>query len=215
VPGSQAHEERSGAAGRPNGLRHLLPLDDLAALQALSERGLAQAGHSLSRLLGHGVRLGTSGVAVAAMEGLPPLAAERPACRLAGLQFRISGEGRGCLFILFPRTTIVRMLQVLLGGVPAAGGFSELERSTIREIGNVVASSFLTELGDSVRRRFLPSPPRVLLDDLGRVMAETQAALRRAGSKVVVIEGTFSDPDQQIEGRFFILPEVDGAWQDD
>jgi chemotaxis protein CheC len=112
--------------------------------------------------------------------------------------------------ILFPMPTIRRMLEALLGRGVAAEDFTEMERSAIREIGNVLASSFLSELGDLTRRRFLPSPPRILLDDLPRVMVETVTSLAQLGPRVAVVQGLFEDPVQQIQGQFFILPDVDG-----
>jgi chemotaxis protein CheC len=105
--------------------------------------------------------------------------------------------------------TIRRMLEALLGRPGAGAEFTEMECSAIREIGNVLASSFLSELGDLTRRRFLPSPPRILLDDLPPVMADTLASLARLGPQVAVVQGLFEDPVQHIQGQFFILPEMD------
>jgi chemotaxis protein CheC len=183
---------------------------DLRVLRALSERSLVHAGDSLSALLGHGVRLTASGVHLLPVEELPALVANVAPGSVGGLQFHITGEGNGSLMILFPMSTIRRMLEALFDRRAAEQGLTEMERSAIQEIGNVLASSFLSELGDLTRRRFLPSPPRILLDDLQRVMGETLVSLARLGPRVAVVQGLFEDPVQQIQGQFFILPEMDG-----
>jgi chemotaxis protein CheC len=189
----------------------LFGASDVAALTALSQRSLRHAGESLSALLGHGVGLRTSGVSQVALDALPALVAESGGT-FGGLQFRIAGErGGGCLVVLFPMPTILRMLETLLGRVTPPGQFTDLERSAIREIGNILASSFLNELGEATRQRLVPSPPRLFLEDAARVMEEIRGSLERLGPRVLVIQGLFEDPAQQLEGRFFILPEVDGT----
>ncbi|MFB3817194.1 MAG: chemotaxis protein CheC [Candidatus Methylomirabilales bacterium] len=196
--------------GRPQAQRAVADILHLPVLRALSERSLVHAGESLSRLLGHGVRLSASGVHLLPVEELPALVANVAPGSVGGLQFQITGEASGSLVILFPMPTIHRMLEALLGRSAAVEAFTEMERSAIREIGNVLASSFLSELGDLTQRRFLPSPPRILLDDLQPVMAETVVSLARLGPQVAVVQGLFEDPVQQIQGQFFILPEMDG-----
>jgi chemotaxis protein CheC len=145
-------------------------------------------------------------VGVVALDALPRLAAQTGG-PLGGLQFQIEGEGGGCIIVLFPLAAIQHMLDAILAHAPEGSGFSEVERSAICEIGNVLASSFLTELGDGTGRRLMPSTPRLLLDDVEQVMAETRAALERRGREVVVIRGLFEDPEHEIEGRF-----LDRAW---
>jgi chemotaxis protein CheC len=184
---------------------------DVATLLAISQRSLRRAGESLSALLGHGVGLRASGVSRVALHALPAVVADA-AGALVGLQFRIAGEQGGAyLVVLFPMATILRMLEALLGRAVPRAEFGELERSAIQEIGNILASSFLSELGEATGQRLIPSPPRLLLEDTERVMGELHGALARLGPRVLVIQGLFEDPGHQLEGRFFILPEVDGT----
>ncbi len=183
----------------------------VAALQALSERSLRRAGESLSALLGHGVRLTASGVELVSPDALPAWMGSAAPGTLGGLRFQITGQGSGYLLVFFPMPALLRMLEALLGRGAAGEGFTEIERSAFREMGNVLASSFLSELGDLTRRRFLPSTPQVLLDDLPRAVADTLAALERRGRRAVMVRGLFEDPRHEIQGHFFILPEVDGG----
>ena len=70
--------------------------------------------------------------------------------------------------------TALRMLEALLGRAVPRAEFGELERSAIQEIGNILASSFLSELGEATGQRLIPSPPRLLLEDTERVMGEVR-----------------------------------------
>ncbi len=189
----------------------IVTAERLETLTALTERCFLHAGESLSELLGREVRLSASDVSAMQLDALPALAAQSGA-PLGGLQFHIEGEGGGCIIVLFPLLAIQRMLEAIAGHPAEGGGFTDVERSAICEIGNVLASSFLTELGDGTGRRLMPSTPRLLLEDLERVMADTRAALAQQGPEVVVIQGLFEDPEHEIEGHFYILPEVDRTW---
>jgi len=180
-------------------------------LKAVSERSLQRAGDSLSALLGHGVRLSTSGVETLALENLSGLGGLEAQGPLAALTFGIGGDGEGMLLILFPMTTVVRMLSTLLGGQAGSNQLSALEESALREIGNILASSFLSELADLTGRRYLPSPPQIHLEGVPQLAAEMREALSRLGSDVVVVQGLFEDAVQHIQGRFFILPEMLGV----
>jgi chemotaxis protein CheC len=203
---SDADARPSAGAPDPAALAHESP----EALAALVERCFLRAGESLSGLLGREIRLRTSRVAAMALDALPALTGTGGP--LGGLQFRIEGEAGGCIIVLFPLPAIHRMLEAIAGGAPAHGSFTDLERSAICEVGNVLASSFLTELGEQTGRRLAPSTPRLVLDDLEGLMAETRVALQPQGPEVVVTQGLFQDPGREIEGRFFILPEVGPAW---
>jgi len=177
-------------------------------LKALSERSLKRASASLSQLLGHGVRLTVSGVETLGLEALPTLGVEANAGRLGALAFGIQGETQGVLLVLFPLTTIFRMLNTLLGSEERPRALTSMEESAFREIGNILASSFLSELGDLTGRRYLPSPPTMHIEDVPRLIAETREALAQLGPQVAIVQGLFEDPVRHIHGRFFILPDL-------
>ena len=180
----------------------------LARLRALSEHSLRRAGDSLTALLGHSVRLAVTGLAGVPATDLPGLVTAGDAGPLAGLRFQITGEASGQMVILFPLRTIHRMLRVLLGERGESASLSGEERSAVQEVGNILASAFLSGLGDLLGRRLLPTPPEIHLDDSAGLVQQVMAALQEQQTEVLVIQALFEDPEQRIEGRFFVLPEM-------
>lgn len=175
----------------------------VTAFASLSERGLLRAQGALSAMLAPDVRVTTSRLEVVPLDALVRLAvaAEAP----VGLHVVVGGEAAGSLLVVFPLASARALLAIL--GVPRDGAEapSALERSALAEMGNLLASSFLTELGDATRLRLLPSPPTVLVEDLPRALAEVQESLRPLGP-VNVIHGMFEDPKRGIQGDVFVLP---------
>ena len=180
----------------------------LRRLRSLSNRSMRRAGEALTVLLGHPVRLEVSDIYRLAADALPDLAAEAGTEELAGLRFRISGETGGEMVLLFPRRTIFRMLRALLRRPEGERPLSAQEQSAIQEVGNVLASSFLSELGDLLGRRLLHSPPELHLQDIPQLMQQAVEKVKAQGAEVLVVQGLFEDPEQEITGRFFVVPEM-------
>jgi chemotaxis protein CheC len=180
----------------------------LVKLRDLSEHSLGRAAQSLSALLGHPVRLAVSRITSVSSGELPALLAAAGAGVTAGLRVQIEGETGGQIIILFPLGTVLRMLRVLLGAHERPRSLSEEERSAVQEVGNILASSFLSGLGDLLGKRLMPSPPEIHLDDLKVMMGQVAADLTEHASEILVVQALFQDPEQLIEGRFFVLPEM-------
>jgi chemotaxis protein CheC len=181
---------------------------DLARVRVLSDRSLSRAERSLGLMLGHPVRFAVREVHGVPSSALPSLAEDAARDRLAGLRFRILGQGSGWIFLLFPLPTIYRLLQLLMGTPADPRDLTEMERSAVREVGNLLASSFLSELGDLVGRRLMPSMPEIHFEQIPRVVRELLASLHALGAEVLVIQARLEDPEGSIQGRFFVVPEV-------
>jgi chemotaxis protein CheY-P-specific phosphatase CheC len=180
----------------------------LVRLRVLSEHSLQRAGHSLTALLKHPVRLAVAGITEVAPDALPALLAAADGGVMTGLRFQIAGETGGQIIILLPLRTIFRMLRALLGTQEEPRSLSDQEKSAVQEVGNIVVSSFLSGLGDLLGKRLMPTPPEIHMNDHAGLMRQVMADLEGQGSVVLVVRALFEDPEQRIEGQFFVLPEM-------
>ncbi len=185
-------------------------IPDLAVtrFRAASQESLRRAGESLSELLGHPVRLTVSAISAVPVGALPGLTAEGVSGPMAGLQVRFSGGAGGQIVILLPLATVFRMVNVLLKTQVRLLSLSETERSAVQEVGNILASSFLSGLAELLGKRLVPTPPELYVEDFPRLMQQVMADFEGKGSEVLMIEAIFEDPGQRFEGRFFVLPEA-------
>lgn len=183
---------------------------NLARIRGLSERGLSRAAESLGRMLGLRVRFAGHVIQHLRSSAVPDLAAA--AGSLVLLRIEIHGEGCGWILILLPLPTVYRLLQILMGVPTEPRNLTETERSAIQEVGNVVASSFLSELGDQLDRRFLPSAPEIYLENVPQVVRGTLACVNDLGSDVMVVQAVLESGEGYIQGQIFIMPGI-GAWE--
>lgn len=182
--------------------------ETLVKLRVLSEESLRRSGQSLTSLLGHPVRLVVSGIRRVPIGSLPGLLGATDTGVMAGLRFQIAGETSGQIVILLPLRTILGLLRILLGRERGSESLSEQEWSAVKEVGNVLVSSFLSGLGDLLGKRLLPSPPEIHLEDLTALVRQVTEDVKGQGSEVLVVQALFEEPEHRIEGQFFLLPEM-------
>jgi chemotaxis protein CheC len=180
----------------------------LRKLRVLSELSMGRAGESLTSLLGHRVRLTVADLATLPIGSLPGLVTMAGADPMAGLTFQVTGETAGQMVILLPQRTIFRMLRLLLGTQEEPRPLAPQERSAVQEVGNILASSFLSGLGDLLEKPLMPTPPEIYVDDVPGLMRRVRAGLPHQVSEVLVVQALLEDPEKRIEGRFFFLPEM-------
>jgi chemotaxis protein CheC len=180
----------------------------LAQFLSASEQCLGRAGESLSELLGHPVRLTVSAISLVPVRALPALASETASGPKAGLRISFGGVTAGQIVILFPLATLFRILGMLVGAESRGQSLSEMERSAVLEVGNILASSFLSGLADLLGGRLMSTPPELHVDNLPRMMGRVAAGFEGRAAEVLVVEALFEDPGRRIEGRFYFLPEA-------
>ena len=176
---------------------------DLSKVRDISERSVRRAEESVRRLLGHSLRLTLRGI-----HPLSTLVEDAEGGPMAGLQLQITGQGNGRILILFPLPMVFRFLQVLLGGAAEPRPLREMERSAIQEVGNIMASSFLSEFGDLLGRRLLHSSPEMYIENISQLVRDVATSLRAFASELLVIQGAIEDGEHQPQGRFFFVPEA-------
>lgn len=183
------------------------PWSSLARVRELSERGLSRAAESLGQMLGSSVRLTLREIRHLPSRNVPALVEHGDSSPVIGLTVRIQGQG-GWIFIVFPLHVVYRLLQVLMRTPVEARDLTGLELSAVQEVGNLLASSFLSELGDRLGRRLIPSAPEIHLTNLSRVVRDVLSSHHALDAEVLVVQALLEDAERNIEGRFFVVPEV-------
>ena len=181
---------------------------DLTRLRDLSERSMRRAEESLRSLLGQPLRLTICAVHTLPASTLSALAEDAECASLVGLQSRITGQGNGRVVMLFPMPMVRRFLQALVGSSTDAGPLTEMEQSAILELGNILASSFLSGLGDLLGRRLLHSATEIYLENIPQLIRDVHALFHAFGSKALVVHGVLEDAEKHVQGCFFVLSEV-------
>jgi chemotaxis protein CheC len=192
-------------------------LDDLRTLSALQLDALREvanmgAGHAataLSQMTGGTIMISVPTIQVARLEDLPPELgpAEQP---VAGVVMDMLGDLTGRTLLVFPKATVMRMAEMMLrrphGSSVALG---ELERSAIKEAGNILSGAYMNALSDFMGMVLLPSPPTLAVDSSTAVLSRQFLRIGPEAEHVFVVETEFTmqEVGERLRGFFLLLPD--------
>jgi chemotaxis protein CheC len=185
-----------------------LTLNDLQR-DALKEVGNIGAGHAataLSQLLNTTVKLAEPTIDVLKFRDLSQRMGH-PERSVAALHMYIRGEAPGQMVVLFDRDQAAEFVNVfikrIIGDIQI---FDSIVDSTLKELGNIIAGSYLTALISLTGINLLPSVPTL---SYGTVQAAFRTLMSILPDQdVFLIESQFLDKDRAVSGQFILIPET-------
>ncbi|HEX3464470.1 MAG TPA: chemotaxis protein CheC [Candidatus Elarobacter sp.] len=187
----------------------IVPLT-LSELQrdALKEVGNIGAGHAataLSQLLNTTVKLAEPTIDVLKYRDLTTrIGVDRS---VAALHMYIRGEAPGQMVVLFDRDQAAEFVNVfikrIIGDIQV---FDSIVDSTLKELGNIIAGSYLTALISLTGINLLPSVPTLSYGSVQSAFRTLMSIL--PDQDVFLIESQFLDKDRAVSGQFILIPET-------
>ena len=86
--------------------------------------------------------------------------------------------------------------------------FDEMDLSAIKEVGNIIAGSYLSALSGLTNLTIVPSVPFVAVDMAAAILSVPAVQFGIFGDNALMINTEFSD-DLGISGHFILMPEED------
>jgi len=86
--------------------------------------------------------------------------------------------------------------------------FSEMDLSALKEIGNIIAASYLSALSTLTNLRIQPSVPYIAVDMAAAILSVPAIQFGQYGDNALFIETEFGD-DVLLKGYFILMPEQD------
>jgi chemotaxis protein CheC len=176
---------------------------------ALKEVGNIGAGHAataLSQLLNAKINLSEPRIDVIKFRDLATRVGHENRM-VAALHMYIRGEAPGQIVVLFDREQAIdfvgTFLKRVIGDIQV---FDSIADSTLKEIGNIIAGSYLSAINNLTGQNVLPSVPTLSYGTI-------QAAFRTLMSilpdqDVFLIESAFLDKEKEVSGQFILIPET-------
>ena len=86
--------------------------------------------------------------------------------------------------------------------------FDEMDLSALKEIGNIIAASYLSALSTLTSLRIQPSVPYIAVDMAAAILSVPAIQFGQYGDNALFIETEFGD-DVKMQGYFILMPEQD------
>ncbi len=183
--------------------------EHLDALREVSNVGMGHAATALSQLVGETVYLHVPQVTLTDIANVPDLLGG-PEQVVVGITLQIRGDAQGNMMLVFPLESAERLVAQLLAREHMDDAFDEIGISTIKEVGNILASSYLGAMGSLLNLTLIPSIPLLANDMAGAVIDFLLIELSEEGNQALMIETEFhgsNQDDKLIRGHFFLLPD--------
>lgn len=180
---------------------------EIDVLKEVGNIGAGNAATALSRLLNKPVDMAVPKVSLLPFEEIADRVGGSEQVVIA-VFLRVEGEAPGNMFFIIQEESAKRLLRQLLSITnEEQGAYSEMEMSALCEIGNILAGSYLSSLADFTHLSMAPTVPSVALDMAGAILSYGLVQYGEMGDSALLIETTFLEDRQDLEGHFFLIPD--------
>ncbi len=130
---------------------------------------------------------------------------------IVGILLELEGDVTGSMMFLMKLDSAHYLVNALMGGYGGSGdgeSFNEMETSALKEIGNIIAGSYLSAIAQMTNLKIVASVPFLCVDMAASILSVPAIQFGQFGDNALLIQTEFGD-DQMIDGYFILLPEED------
>lgn len=129
-----------------------------------------------------------------------------------GVLVNFEGEARGMIMFLLKMEDAQNITNMLLGGLSDSEEdqpLSEMKLSAIKEMGNILASSYIGSISTLTGLQIHLSIPYVAVDMAGALMSVPVIEFGAVGDSVMFIEEHFSAEENHLRSNMIMFAEID------
>lgn len=184
--------------------------DQLDALREIGNIGSGNAASALAQFLNRKIDMDVPNASIMDLNEIPNLVGG-PNHTILGIFLKIMGEISGRFLLMIPENTSIKMLKSLIPGceIKSLTQIGEMESSCMKEIGNILAGAFLNALSVLTQTPMLNSLPSINFDYAGAMIDNVVADMSAVSDKVLMLETSFIEEEEDMRIHIFILPAPD------
>ncbi|WP_132059373.1 chemotaxis protein CheC [Halorussus amylolyticus] len=180
-----------------------IPVEKLATLREMAQSGATTASESVSAMTGIETTVDISNLSFVPVEDVPAELTDRSH---VGTVLGFGDEPQGYVLILFDEPSAREVVAALVPDADAET-FDPMARSAIREIGNVMTSSFVDGWAN-VRDTTIEISTPQFVHDMGRAVADSVVArLGQRQAFAFVFDATLRADDRAFDCQIYALPD--------
>ncbi|WP_058485177.1 chemotaxis protein CheC [Defluviitalea phaphyphila] len=180
----------------------------LDVLKEIGNIGAGNATTALAKLLNKKVDMGVPKVNILELKNVADIlgGAEN---LVVGILLSVSGEVNGMMMFVLEQKSAHILVNILMGReINNISEFTEMDISALKEIGNILTSSYLSSLSALTNLNIVPSIPQMAFDMAGAILSVPAIEFGKIGDKVLLIETEFIEGIDHVMGYFILIPEI-------
>ncbi|MEE1078236.1 MAG: chemotaxis protein CheC [Agathobacter sp.] len=128
---------------------------------------------------------------------------------IVGIFLEVENDITGSMMFLMKLPSAHFLVNKLMGRDPSYNeDFDEMDLSAMKEIGNIIAGSYLSALSNMCGLRIYPSVPYIAVDMAAAILSVPAIMFGQYGDNALFIETEFGD-DVMMDGYFILMPDQD------
>lgn len=130
---------------------------------------------------------------------------------VSGILLMLEGDIDGMMMFVLEWASARRLVSLLMGTeAPDLKEFSDMERSALQEIGNIISGAYLSSLSSLTNLKIISSVPYLSFDMAGAILSVPAIEFGKIGDKALLIESRFGGADDKdVSGYFIMIPTVE------
>lgn len=181
---------------------------ELDALKEISNIGAGNAATALSTMLSKKIKISVPEVQIVPFDKVAGFVGG-PENLVVGIFLRVSGEIKGHILIIIQDEDAYSLTESLLGTKHKEenNDLSAMEKSALKELGNIVGSSYIMALTNFTNLSMKPSIPSLAFDMAGAILDLPLSLYGYVGDTAFLIDTKFTEGTENIKLRFFLIPD--------
>lgn len=189
-------------------------MDDLqftpAEKDILSEIGNVCAGNAttaLAQILGKRIELELPNIKIISANRLASHLNVDPEENIIGIHLKIWGAAKGNALMIFPKKDSFVLIDLLIGPLQESpSSLTEIGISALKEVGNIILSSYLSALSAFTGISAFPSTVTLTSGAARSLITLAFAGITDEDSeKTILVEAFFKEKKRNLSGNFFII----------
>ncbi len=129
---------------------------------------------------------------------------------VAGILLNLEGDIEGTMLFILESSAARLFVQQLMGCVTGdEGEFSDIEKSALQEIGNIISGAYLSAISGMTNLTINVSVPSLAFDMAGAILSVPAIEFGKLGDKALLIQSVFNDMNVDISGYFILIPTLE------
>ncbi len=182
----------------------------LDVLREIGNIGAGNAATALAKLLNRKIDMDVPRAKILEFKEVNEMlgGAELP---VVGILLKVTGDLTGNIMFILQQQAAALLINMLMGRPldTVLSEFSEIEISALKEIGNILAGSYLSSLSALTNLKIICSVPDLAIDMAGAILSVPAIEFGKVGDTVLYIETEFSEGCARVVGDFFLVPDYD------
>jgi chemotaxis protein CheC len=182
-------------------------IESLGTFSRTAQAGAERAARNLTGMTGIETNVDITQLRFVPIEAVPGELRDQ---QHVGVVLEFEGVLGGYVLILFDEASARDVVGALVPGTETVESFEGRERSAMKEIGNVMTSSFIDGWANVLDTTIDISPPQ-FVHDMGRAVA--QSVVARLGQKqafAFLFDATLRADDREFDCEIYALPDETG-----